>query len=492
VFQIARNKEPVLKYGWYAVKNRSSSEAKHDLSLKDAKGKESDLFSGKPWNPAISGLEKERLGIDALRTGLSKAICDHIDQQVRDQLKSKKTELQALESKVLQDHRNYLRSIVDEYTIRKDECLNDEDVKQDLQWEEWQKSLSDDLHFRGATRKFQDVTTNIDIGSDLAAVRRCSGELADEENMYTWINERYQSTNNGCIIPGLVSQTLIEELFREQTAPWEMITTSFTSAMSQAAQTTVKEYLEFIHKKEFLGSQKFESLVLKALDAQMEGFRKACLNELNNRRSLFGCVTDEPEFAKEVRRARAKRFMAAIARMHDYAESPCLGICEPCPDKFDGCPKSIIPFDLTRINIFLTDDRQTVYQIHDILKAHYSRALSAYIDWIRKEFLNQKAVRKTLGVCSNALVDAMSDEEVKGLFGPDPETKKAKKNIGDAMGQLETVLKELEAISTERIEPVTLGWEIESVKFVSDPLLAVPVDRRQLSTSHSKTILVEP
>ena len=86
----------------------------------------------------------------------------------------------------------------------------------------------------------------------------------------------------------------------------------------------------------------------------------------------------------------------------------------------------------------------------------------------------------------------MSDEEVKGLFGPDPETKKAKKNIGDAMGQLETVLKELEAISTEMIEPVTLGWEIESVKFVSDPLLAVPVDRRQLSTSHSKTILVEP
>jgi hypothetical protein len=137
VYQVRRaNKKLVLERGWYAVKNRSSSEAKHNLKLKDAKCKESDLFSGKPWNPAISGLEKERLGIDALRIGLSKAFCEHIEHQVRDQLKSKKAELQALENKALQGHRNYLKSVVNEYTTRKDECLKDEEARQVSQLEE--------------------------------------------------------------------------------------------------------------------------------------------------------------------------------------------------------------------------------------------------------------------------------------------------------------------------------------------------------------------
>lgn len=447
MFQVARNKESVLKCGWYAVRNRSSSEAKHELTLKEAKGKESELFSEKPWNPATSGLEKERLGIDALRTGLSKAFCDHIHRQIRDLLTSKKTELQALESNALQDHRKYLRSIVHEYTTRKDQCLKDEGIKQDSQIKEWQKSLVDDLRYRGATREFQVVTTNIDHDSDLAAVRRCTSYLADQKNIYTWINERYQSTNNECLIPGLVPQTLMEELFREQTITWETITKTFTWAVSLASEAAVKEYLQFIHKKkELFEPQKFESLVLKALDAKMDRFRKACLNDLDSRRSLFGYVADEPGFTKEVREARAKRFMVAIARMHDHSKSLSHDTREPRLDKFGGCQISSIHFNLANINTFLTDDRQTVYQIHDILQAHYRRTLTAYIDWIRKEFLNPDSVRKTLDVCSTDLVDALSDEEVKGFFGPDPEVEKAKRVIMDDIWKLETALRELEAI----------------------------------------------
>ncbi|PVH75992.1 hypothetical protein DL98DRAFT_497701 [Cadophora sp. DSE1049] len=69
----AKNQERHLSHGWYMVKNRSSTEAKVKVSLEAAREKEEKLFSSPEWAPAASGLDSDRLGIAALRTGLSRA-----------------------------------------------------------------------------------------------------------------------------------------------------------------------------------------------------------------------------------------------------------------------------------------------------------------------------------------------------------------------------------------------------------------------------------
>src|SRR5690242_10920018 len=103
------------------VKNRSSSEAKASVSLGTAREKEAKLFSGGPWSPALTGLDRTRLGIDSLRAGLSSVFCAHIrsefpafNKQTRIKLEEKSTQLKALgpSRSTTLEQREYLKTIV--------------------------------------------------------------------------------------------------------------------------------------------------------------------------------------------------------------------------------------------------------------------------------------------------------------------------------------------------------------------------------------------
>jgi len=192
------------------VKNRTSTEAKAGVSLEAARDIEVALFAKPGWHSA-PGLEKERMGISALRNGLSNVYCAHIrtefpifNQQTRSILKQKRIDLSNLgpARSTLNDQRDYLKTIVSTYQKPKLKCLG-EDFRSASKMgtdvtvlhrrlaKQEKIMLRDSLNTTGAKWMFQTATTEQDISSDTAV----SAPFSDKTvNIYTWINHRYQST----------------------------------------------------------------------------------------------------------------------------------------------------------------------------------------------------------------------------------------------------------------------------------------------------------
>ena len=83
------------KHGWYIVKNRSSTEVQDNVSLEVVREIETALFTSPVW-ANVPDLQKEWLGISALRTALSNVCCAYIrtefarfSEQIRSLLKEK-------------------------------------------------------------------------------------------------------------------------------------------------------------------------------------------------------------------------------------------------------------------------------------------------------------------------------------------------------------------------------------------------------------------
>jgi hypothetical protein len=408
-------------------------------SLEEARRRESMLFSGIPWHPFTSHLEKERMGIDALRKGLSNLYLDQIQTEVpglirkiRDQLAVKKAELQKVKEHSSSSQRSYLRSIVNEYKSRADEYSSDESIKRSkndgehltVQLENCTQTLSDDLVSKGTSRAFHSATDWGDFTSAIAAGSRCAGDLADESNIYTWINERYQTTT-GDKIPGCIPQSFIIELFNEQMSPWKSITENFIVAVSRTFRKAISECLQLLHDKDKVLQDKCEELVLKALETKMDELRQECLTRSKFQPSqLLQNEVDNRVFDKEVREARLKRLKSVVA----WITSPS-GLSET-----------------EKLEEYLNCDQHIVFQVHDILKALYNIAVRDYTSWIKMSFLGLNFIKETMDVCNNEFFDSLSNEEIRAIFKPDLETEKPMLDLRNAIGKHERLLGDMEAL----------------------------------------------
>lgn len=401
------------------------------MSVVEARRKESVLFSGIPWHPFASRLEEGRMGIDALRKGLShiyvhqvQAELPGLTQKIRDQLAIKKAELQAREEKISMDQRSYLKNNISKYKSRADKCLRDESNEGakggadhlTVQLENCIKTLQKTLTWgEGKVRVlYNEIDTSI----------LYDGELGDWSGIYTWINERYQNIP-GYKIPGCVPESFITELFIEQISPWEKIIGDFSTKISRTFQEAMLECCQFDHDKDKLLQHKCEELVLKVLEAKMDEFRQECLTRSKYEPShLLKDETEKRVFEKQIRETRLKLLKSAVARLAD-------------------------PSGLTntkKLAEYLNSDQHAVFQIHDVLRALFFTAREDYMDWIAMSFLGLDYIKEVMDVYNDHLFDALSNEEINALFRPDLEAGKAMKALEDVIKMLDTVLKDLEAI----------------------------------------------
>ncbi|PVH75991.1 hypothetical protein DL98DRAFT_642610 [Cadophora sp. DSE1049] len=98
----------------------------------------------------------------------------------------------------------------------------------------------------------------------------------------------------------------------------------------------------------------------------------------------------------------------------------------------------------------LTDDRQIVYEIHDILKAYYGTSVQHYTDAVCKNGLTPKFIREVMEVFSTEWVDSLNDEEVKKICAESVADRKTRRELGEDIERLERAIKESEMILNER------------------------------------------
>jgi Dynamin central region len=101
---------------------------------------------------------------------------------------------------------------------------------------------------------------------------------------------------------------------------------------------------------------------------------------------------------------------------------------------------------IRRAQDFITNDRQVVYQIHDILKAYYNISLRNYIASIFKTL--QSDLSEVVGSFSE-FVDSLSDEKISRLFEESDVDKRARKSLEEDIQRLQLAVLEAEVILTE-------------------------------------------
>mgnify|MGYP003633891340 CR=1 FL=1 len=461
------------------VKNRSSTEAKAKVSLEAAREKEEKLFTSPEWSPIVSGLDPNRLGIAALRTGLSNVFCAHIraefpafNQQTRSILSQKRGLLVQLgpDRSTLELQKAYLNSVVETYQGYKNECLRDTlrvstDKPEGSQLLKRlnalkKSSLREPLKHYGAKWTFQTATVENDFLSDVSA----------------------DSTN--------VEETMITVTFLKR------VKSAFLAAMEYNIDGACKNQLVATALKD---------LMKKAVQEKILKFETYCYDLVRNEQEGLQLVAGEEQFVREVREARTLRWISALTRLENksslssvpatgakggapaptsglfsFSTPPTSGpgvntfgstIAPPGPAKgnifghlqnpdphaaskieSEQSFKSLITFaqvNKDRLKEVLTDERQIVYEIHDILKAYYSISVQHYTDAVCKNGLTPKFIREVMDVFSTEWVDSLTDEEVKNICAESVADRKTRRELGEDIERLERAIKESEMILNE-------------------------------------------
>jgi hypothetical protein len=104
-----------------------------------------------------------------------------------------------------------------------------------------------------------------------------------------------------------------------------------------------------------------------------------------------------------------------------------------------------------RLEKLLTDDRQVVYEIHDILKAYYSFSVQHYTDTVCKFGVKQSFIEDTMNLFSDQFIDSLSDAEVASISAESIPDRKTRRTLTRHIERLEKVILESEAILREPI-----------------------------------------
>jgi hypothetical protein len=254
--------------------------------------------------------------------------------------------------------------------------------------------------------------------------------------------------------------------------------------------------------------------VNNAVKDKMKDFRAYCHQLIRNEQNGLQLIAAEEQFVRDMREARTLRFISAIAKLETESflshftpavtntSGTALGIFgglggatatataknespggslfatapPPVPGSGFGAKTPPVLFDNVkttpsqptfgsllafvtankdRLKDVLTDDRQIVYEIHDILKAYYSTSVQHYTDSVCKDGLKDSFVKEVMDLFSNKFVDSLSDEEVSRIAAESVPDRKARRELKEDIQNLERAISESEAILREPIA----GWE---------------------------------
>lgn len=367
------------------------------------------------------------------------------------------------------------------------------------------RNLRDSLKFAGGVRQFQNITADRDEWSDSAASAFFG--IPTCVNIYTWINNRYQQTKP-CMIPGLVPYPLIESLFEEQTANWMTITERFVASIEQDFVSTARYCLErACRNKLVLASLK--GLVSAEIHGKLKDLETQCFFQIQTERKSLQLIACEEQFVNEFREARTMRFISALAKLEndsflgnsaplfsglntgfrfgafpEYRQSSDIaptnstqsttsglfGNTSPSspqttkastksentsaskPESGQKDFRTLVEFaknNKDKLKEVLTNDRQIVYEIHDILKAYYATSVQHYTDMVCKNKLDQAFMEDTMNVFSKEFLDKLPDTEISRIAAENPADRKTRRELQEDIERLEMAISQSEAILSE-------------------------------------------
>lgn len=239
--RLASNKSIVLRLGWHVVRNRTYEE--RSVSFLERQQREEAFFRQGTWTK----LPKDKVGIDTLRTRLSKVLKDHIFKElprvvneINVRLEECKEELESLGERRIttEEQRRFVTALSNEFQRLCEDALDgnyehpffsdtgveEEDRTKRLRWaiQEMNEKFAERMAECGHTREIREKR-QADPTSPAASSQEGGGpKILTRAEALKWVGALRRRCR-GRELPGTFNPMLIRPLFLEQSQKWATI-----------------------------------------------------------------------------------------------------------------------------------------------------------------------------------------------------------------------------------------------------------------------------
>ncbi|KAK8075419.1 interferon-induced GTP-binding protein Mx [Apiospora hydei] len=235
---LAKNKEVPLSLGWHVLRNRGFNENTVGNDVRDQL--EPTFFAQAPWN----GLLDSQLGVEALKSRLSRVLHDHILKHIPNVLKeiqSGRDECKRILEQLgeargsLKEQRDYLFDVSQRFTnLPRDATRGDYSDKffMENDGEEHNQRL-----LRAILRK----------GSGAMHIRGCAHDIdsTSREDYVAHVEEMLE-THRGCELPGTFNPLIVGDLFKSQITPCQRIVNDAIMEVVDDADYAINTIVEYV------------------------------------------------------------------------------------------------------------------------------------------------------------------------------------------------------------------------------------------------------
>ena len=393
-----------------------------------------DFFAhNHPWNE----LEKDRVGIDALKRFLGHLLYDHIRSEFATVIKDieslscqteKELALLGFSRQTAADQRRFLMHIINAYQSQVHNALSgryDEglDTQSPLKLRMLVRKYNDFFALvmsrKGHAKMFRTVDGKID--SDFKR------QEEDKESIYDWIR-CYYVDSRGPELPGVVNPVVIENMFRQQSSPWESIGKSYINTILKIVNDFNDHVLALIAPEDEVRTKLQALLLQQKQTTQQEALDK--LQQLLKHERGGVLQTVNHYYAENLSSIRRERVLARLESL-DFVEGD--------------------PFVREKImkSVHLSNDDQAVYDIHDMLKAYYKVAIKRFADNVviqitERHILGAGGPVKSL---SPDLISDLSEVQLAELVGENCETATRRNDLIAKAKRFQEALKIVRAVA---------------------------------------------
>jgi hypothetical protein len=429
VLKIAKNEVERLNHGWYVVRNRSTREIRDGVTIEERHIREREFFATTaPW----TDLPRDHVGIENVKRFLAGLLYRHIQlefpslvKEIEDLTRETQNRLEMLgpSRQTSIDQRRVLLRIALSYQddvtqalrgIYRPELDANETLRLRLRIRELNEEFAEHMNRNGHARVFRTVKNEVD--------QEFSRNSGSDENIYDWIRRLYRDSR-GVELPGTVNPAVLENMFRQQSAPWNQLALEYYNSV-RAAITAFNDgvFGLIVPDEELRGNLRAR---LQRLETSAFQRAEEYLGQLlrDEREGILQTVNNY--FAQNITSIREERMRARLGS---------LGIQ-------DNLQQSV---DIKQLmdGIHLSNDDQAIYDSHDTLKAFYKVALKRFTDNV----IVQVTERHLLGpegpvkVLSPELIGDLSDGELSDIASENFATSSTRTELQACMDRLHRAL----------------------------------------------------
>lgn len=426
MIRIAQNLVEKLQHGWFAVRNRSPSEIKAGVSMKDRHATEREFFMTSPW----SELRKDRIGIPALSTFLAQLLYEHIRREfpaVVDEIEKHCKQLLAdiedlgppRQSTI--EQRQYLTQVASRYQKKLADYLrgvydadlpSDHPLKLRMHIRDLNDAFAKKMSKQGHTRAFRNTDDEEDSEYHFKS--------SEKSSIYDWIRTSYLEAR-GSELPGCVNPAVLENLFRQQTFKWQEIAEQHLEKVQSSIQDFLIAIIEALIVDTTVQDRLRGRLVPLLDDSAGQAYHTLGLFLKDEREGILQTVNHY--FADTLAAAREERVVSRLRK---------LGVDD------DNLAYSVNLASLTKAT-HLSNEDQAIYSIHDILKAYYKVAIKRFMDnvvvgVVERSWLGPHGF---VAIFDGEFVGNLSDDELGAIAAENYSTTTMRIDLQEKLGRFE-------------------------------------------------------